>query len=193
MDFCERPILALNYNQAYDWSEMSDSEEERVELFLTAVKAGVAAVDIQGYTYDAYSKHNFRNEFAKSGYSFTEGNPKEIVVDPIVIEKQTRLIEQVHSMGAEVLLSTHPAKSMTGEQLMELALFLEKRNPDIIKLVTTCETREELIESFRAMMLLKKEVKTKIHYHCSGKMGTSSRIVNPMLGAYLFFVPTDIL
>ena len=35
-------------------------------------------------------------------------------------------IEKVHSMGAEVLLSCHPGIPMTSEQVVKLALFLEK-------------------------------------------------------------------
>ena len=41
------------------------------------------------------------------------------------------------------------------EQVVELALFLEKRGPDVLKIVTRAENEEQLLESFRAMRLLK--------------------------------------
>ena len=117
----------------------------------------------------------------------TKGNPKEIVTDEKIISKQCALIETVHTMGAEVLLSCHPGIFMTADQVVDLALFFEKRNPDIIKIVTTAANEDELTESIRAMLLLKKEVKTPVAYHASGKAGMLSRIVNPILGGQIAF------
>jgi hypothetical protein len=178
------PILALNYNNKYDWSGAGLSEEERVQSFLNAVQAGVAGVDIQGYTYHLPSKTEFCGE---DKYSFTKGNPKEVVTDEAIIQKQCELIEKVHSMGAEVLLSCHPLIPMTSEQVVELALFLEKRNPDIIKIVTIANTDEEMIESIKTMLALKKEVKTPVSYHAGGEKGKLSRILNPALGGQIAF------
>ena len=44
--FSRLPVLALNYNQRYDRIEFETSEEERVELLMTAVRAGVSAIDV---------------------------------------------------------------------------------------------------------------------------------------------------
>ena len=178
------PVLALNYNNTYTWERAGFTEEERVDSFLRAVEAGAAGVDIQGYTYDVASKHAFVGE---DKYSFTKGNPSEIVTDEGVIAKQCALIEQVHSMGAEVLLSCHPKIPMTCEQVVDLALFLEKRNPDILKIVTTANTEEELVESFKTMLALKREVKIPVTYHAAGSVGSMSRIINPMLGGHMIF------
>lgn len=178
------PVLALNYNRTFDWQDAGFSEDERVKSLLSAVEAGAAGVDIQSYTYDLPSRDRFVGE---DKYSFTKGNPKEVVTDEAIIFKQCELIERVRSMGAEVLLSCHPGIAMNAEQVVELALFLEKRNPDIIKIVTISNSEEELIESFRAMSLLKKEVKTTVSYHAGGKAGSFSRIVNPMLGGHIIF------
>lgn len=104
------PVLALNYNSRYDWSAAGFSEEERTECFLRAVDAGAAGIDMQGYTFHAPSKDGFCGE---NKYSFTKGNPKEVVTDKTIISKQMDFIEQVHSKGAEVLLSCHPGIPMT--------------------------------------------------------------------------------
>ena len=56
-------------------------------------------------------------------YSFTKGNPKEVVTDPEIIEKQCALIDRVHEMGGEVLLSCHPGIQMNTKQVVELALY----------------------------------------------------------------------
>lgn len=178
------PILALNYNSRYDWSALGQSEEERIQLLLRAVEAGAAGIDMQGYTFDPASKKGFQGE---DRYSFTQGNPKEVVTDPAVIQKQCDLIETVHAMGAQVLLSCHPGIPMTTQQVVELALFLQERNPDIIKIVTRASTESDLNESIRTMLALKEAVKTPVAYHVNGKAGIPSRILNPLLGGQIAF------
>ena len=42
------PVLALNYNLKHDWTSANYTEEEREALFLRAVSAGAAGIDIQG-------------------------------------------------------------------------------------------------------------------------------------------------
>ena len=178
------PVLALNYNNTYDWADAGFSEEDRAESFLRAVRAGAAGIDMQGYTFHLPSKSGFCGEDI---HSFTKGNPKEIVTDESVIAKQCAFIETVHSMGAEVLLSCHPGIPMTCGQVVELALFLEKRKPDIIKIVTAATNEDDLLESFRAMVMLKREVKTPVSYHANGSAGSLSRIINPLLGGHMVF------
>ena len=182
--FSKLPVLALNYNTTYEGNNAGYSEDDRADLFLRAVEAGAAGIDMQGYTFHLPSKKGFCGE---NKYSFTNGNPKEVVTDESIIAKQCELIEQVHSMGAEVLLSCHPGIPMTSEQVVDLALFLEKRNPDIIKIVTRADSESDLIESFKTMLLLKKELKTPISYHANGKAGMLSRILNPVLGGQIAF------
>ena len=178
------PVLALNYNTKYNNAPANFSEEERVESFLRAVEAGAAGVDIQAYTYHLPSKTAFLGE---DKYSFTKGNPKEIVTDENVIEKQCELIQRIHGMGAEVLLSCHPFIPMTSEQVVDLALFLEQRHPDIIKIVTYANTDEDMLESIKTMLELKKHVKTPVSYHAAGAKGKLSRILNPVFGGQIAF------
>ena len=184
IDSTELPILALNYNNTLLWENAGLTEEQRVDSFLRAVEAGAAGVDIQGYTYDLASKQGFVGE---DKYSFTKGNPREVVTDQAMIAKQRKLIDKVHDMGAEVLLSCHPRIVMNATQVVELALFLEQREPDVIKIVTRAETEADLLESFKAMLMLKKEVKTPVTYHAMGKQGMLSRLINPVLGGHMAF------
>ena len=178
------PILALNYNRTVNWEDCGFDEEERVDSFYRAIEAGVAGVDMQGYTFHAPSKDGFCGE---DKYSFTKGNPKEVVTDEAIIAKQCEFIEYVHSKGAEVLLSCHPGIAMSSTQVIELALFLEKRNPDIIKIVTSAGNEDEMLESIKTMLLLKKEVKTPVSYHANGKFGGLTRVLNPALGGQIAF------
>ena len=178
------PILALNYNCKYDWSHAGFDEQARTDSLLLAAKAGAAGVDMQGYSFDVRSKDGF---FGEDKYSFTKGNPKEIVTDSEIISKQCDFIEKIHLQGAEVLLSCHPGIAMSCEQVVDLALFLEKRNPDIIKIVTRADNEDELIESIKTMSVLKRELKTPVSYHAAGPAGSLSRIINPILGGQIIF------
>ncbi len=178
------PVLALNYNSTYENKPAGLSEQDRVESLLRAIEAGAAGLDMQGYTFHQPSKAEFCGE---DRYSFTKGNPREVVTDPNVIAKQCELIDRVHSMGAEVLLSCHPGIPMTAEQVVDLARFLQERNPDIIKIVTVANDENDLLESLKAMILLKKEIQTPVAYHASGKAGMLSRIFNPILGSQIVF------
>ena len=178
------PVLALNYNITYASEDAGFNEEERKQLFIRAAEAGAAGIDMQGYTFHLPSKSGFCGD---DRYSFTKGNPKEIVTDEIIIAKQCELIDTIHEKGSEVLLSCHPGIYMDCQQVTELALFLEKRNPDVIKIVTIADNEDELVESFKTMVALKKEVKTPISYHVSGKAGSLSRIVNPIMGGHMIF------
>jgi 3-dehydroquinate dehydratase len=76
---------------------------------------------------------------------------------------------------------------MNCDQVVELALFLEKRGPDIIKIVTRANDEYDLAESLKTMVILKKEIKTPISYHANGEAGMLSRIINPLLGSQIAF------
>lgn len=184
IDSSRLPVLALNYNNTYEWENAGFSEEERIELLMLAVKAGAAGIDMQGYTFDILSKNGFCGE---DKYSFTKGNPKEVVTDEKIISKQCELIERVHSMGSEVLLSCHPGIVMSSEEVVELALFLEKRNPDIIKIVTRADSDDDMLEAIKTMVTLKKELKTPISYHANGNCGALTRVLNPAIGGQIAF------
>ena len=178
------PVLALNYDLRYDWSRIHQTEEERIALLLRAVEAGAAGIDMQGYTFHIPSRTGFCGEDA---FSFTKDGPKEVVTDPAIIEKQCALIEKVHAMGAQVLLSCHPGVPMRAQQVLDLARFLEERKPDIIKIVTRANTKAQCDEAVRAMTVLKQEIKTPIAYHANGMAGIPTRILNPLQGGQIAF------
>ena len=178
------PVLALNYDQHYDRTRLHQTEEERVESLLRAVEAGAAGIDMQGYTYHAPSESGF---YGENKYSFTANNPEEVVTDPAIIEKQCALIEKVHSMGAEVLLSCHPGIPMNTEQVADLVRFLKERAPNIIKIVTKAVTPADCDEAIRTMTVLKREFDFPISYHANGKAGVPSRLINPLLGGQIAF------
>jgi len=184
-----RPVLALNYNGTAEGTYFTTTEEERIELLERAARAGASAVDIQAYSFDLPVKEAFLDEaYVTEEMLFAEAKPCEVALKPEIVQKQKDFIARMHQNGTEVLLSCHPRVPMNCAQVVSLAKELASREPDIVKIVTMCENDEQLAEAFKTMLVLKKEITTcKIHFHCAGAHGKLTRIIHPMLGAYLVF------
>ena len=163
--YCEgRPIYITSYRGG---QSKGLSDDECMELLLLGLSAGATLCDVMGDTFHP--------------------EKDQLTYDPEAVEKQKALIAKIHEMGGEVLLSCHPGIPMNAEQVVELALFLEKRSPDIIKIVTKANDENDLDESIRAMLLLKRELKTPVAYHANGRAGMASRMINPLLGGKIAF------
>ncbi len=182
------PLLALNYSQTYEYATYDSDEDSRIELLEMGAEAGASAVDMQGYSFNKDVKTSFREEYATEEMLFARKKPNEVALDPETVTKQVAFIEKMHAHGTEVLLSCHTGVYLSTDEAVSLCKYFEAtRKPDIIKLVCPCNTDDELAESFRTMITLKKEISCKVHYHCSGAKGRITRIINPMLGAHLAF------
>ena len=53
--------------------------------------------------------------------------------------------------------------------------------------MTKANDENDLDESIRAMLLLKRELKTPVAYHANGRAGMASRMINPLLGGKIAF------
>lgn len=182
------PVMAMQYNWDMQMQPLDFTEPERLAQLKEAVCAGAACVDLQGHT---FSKEDTRSSLSlpqAAELCFTERLPKEVSLEPEVIEKQTEYIRAIHDLGAEVLLSVHTGVSMNCEQTLSMVRFLAQRGPDIIKVVGRCETDEELAEFCRTILTLQKEVpQTRVSYHCAGARGAMTRLLGPLLGSWLMF------
>lgn len=142
-------------------------DEARQEVLLSAVEAGASIIDVMGDLYDP--------------------SPMEITHNPVAIDKQKRLIDQIHAKGADVVISSHMQCSRTAEQVLEHLTEVEKRGADIVKIVTGVNTDEELAEAFRTTLLLKRELKTPFIHLCSGAYCRPHRFIGPALGVSVLF------
>ena len=188
MSVTDLPILVLNYNQDYEYNLFTDDEEHRISLLEMGAAAGASCVDLQAYSFNYAVKKSFQSEYATEEMLFAAKKPNELALDPETVARQREFIDRMHAQGTEVLLSCHTGVYLNCEETLSLARVLEQRKPDVIKIVVPCTTDAELAENFRTMITLKQEITScKIHFHCSGKKGKLTRIVNPMLGAHLAF------
>ena len=130
-----RPFYVTNYRSK---ANAGKSDEELAEGILTLAENGATLCDVMG---DLYCKH-----------------PEELTDDPEAIQKQMALIERLHQMGVQVLMSSHLYKYAPAERVLEIAKEQKRRGADIIKIVTKAETMEQQIENLRITDLLKREL-----------------------------------
>jgi len=130
-----RPSYVTNYRVAHNQGK---TDEELARGMITLAESGATLVDVMG---DLFSRH-----------------PEELTEDPGAIEKQTALIDQLHSLGAEVLMSSHVLKFTPAERVLEIAREQKRRGADIIKIVTFADNMEQQIENLRITDLLKREL-----------------------------------
>jgi len=116
--------------------------------------------------------------------------PDEMTTDPVAVDQQMKLIEQLHKEGAEVLMSSHVSQYLTAEQVLAYALNQQSRGVDIVKIVTKANTMEQQLENLRITDLLKNELKVP-YLFLSGGMSEIHRRIGPMLGCCMYLCSLD--
>jgi 3-dehydroquinate dehydratase type I len=111
--------------------------------------------------------------------------PGEMTTDPAAVEKQKKLIVDLHEAGVEVLMSSHVLKFTPAEEVLEIARRQQERGVDIVKIVTGAENMEQQLENLRITNLLKQELKVPFLFLSGGECGLHRRI-GPMLGCCMY-------
>lgn len=130
-----KPSYVTNYRSRCNGGQ---TDEELAEGLLTLAKSGATLCDVMG---DYFCRH-----------------PEELTEDPVAIDRQRKLIDQLHGLGSQVLMSSHILKFTPAERVLEVALEQKRRGADIIKIVTGADTMEQQIENLRITDLLKREL-----------------------------------
>lgn len=156
-----KPIYSYLYRSGLAEEE---GDEALAEMCLTSIRAGSTLCDVMG---DLYEK----------------GAPLQLCRAPEAVEKQKKLIEEIHAIGGEVLMSTHIYHFITLEETLAQAREMESRGADVIKIVVTATNREEEEEVFRTTMALRRELKHPFMHLCMGKYGKVHRVLTPVFGS----------
>lgn len=175
------PVLVLNYRYGN-----TISDEERIEKQLLAIECGAAGADIPMYSY-CEDTHATLKGIDAERYPFVTADPNEVCMDAAVVARQKALIDRIHGMGGEVLMSAHVGVELDREQAVALALEIQSRGADVIKIVTTCQTEDHLAEMIGTIGALDKVMEKPFLYMGTGRIGRLTRIAGPMLGACLCF------
>ena len=130
-----RPVYVTNYRTA---NNRGKTDEELAEGLLTLAGSGATLCDVMG---DLFCKH-----------------PQELTEDPAAIAKQRKLIDAIHGLGGQVLMSSHLYQFAPAERVLEIAFAQKARGADIVKIVTAADRMEQQIENLRITNLLKEEL-----------------------------------
>lgn len=130
-----RPCYTTYYRSHYN---VGKSDEELAQGMITLAESGATLVDVMG---DLFCKH-----------------PEELTDNEDAIKKQMELIDKIHSLGGEVLMSSHVFKYIPADRVMEIAFEQKRRGADVIKIVTGAGDMEQQIENLRITDLLKREL-----------------------------------
>ena len=181
--FTKLPVLVLYYLEKTPFNDPAPGWDARLDVQMRAIDCGAAGIDIQAHYFDDDS----RSSLIGSKLSFASANPAEISLRPEIIDRQMDVIERVHAKGAEVLLSSHVGVELSCDQVVDLALEMEKRKPDIVKIVSPCNSEEQLGEVLKTIVTLRRELHTPFVYLGGGEQGKLSRIFGAALGNCLCF------
>jgi 3-dehydroquinate dehydratase len=112
-----RPIYITSYRSSYN---KGLSDDECMELLLKGLECGATLGDVMG---DLYCPE-----------------PMEITYNAEAIEKQKVLIDKIHAMGKEVLISSHLHRFVDEAEVVKIAKEQESRGADICKIVSFATT-----------------------------------------------------
>ncbi len=158
----DRPCYATHYRMGFNEGK---SDAELAEGLLTLADCGAALCDVMGDLFDRQKD--------------------ELAVDPIAIEKQMHLIEELHRRGAKVLMSSHTYSYLPAERVVEMALEQQRRGADIVKIVTGADTMEQQLENLRIVHLLKRKLSVPFLFLAGGECHLLRRVA-PSLGDCMY-------
>ncbi len=166
----DRPIYVTCY---LNGDVVEETDDERKGYLLQALECGATMADIRG------------DMFAPCDGELTFGED--------AIKKQKELVNEIHAMGKEALISSHIAYDkkwtfLPCEEVLKIALAHQERGADMAKIVTNADTEEELTENFKTYFYVKERLAIELLFLCNGKKCLPHRLAGPLIGEPIVFV-----
>lgn len=152
----DKPIMTLNYRHG------DHTDDDLVKGQFEALKAGASCIDVMGDLFDRV--------------------PDQLTENSDAIKKQKAYINEIHSMGAQVLMSSHTSYKTINE-LLEYAEKMQERGADIVKVAMSVDTIEQMNEATMSTMQLNKQLNVPFLLICTGKYGKAHRMIAPLYGS----------
>ena len=162
------PVYITNYRGA---ENKGFSDDELAEELLKALSCGATLGDVPASLYDPECGMGIGLELSR----------KQSAID-----KQMKLIDRIHGIGKEVIMSSHVLKFIPAETVLDIAFEQQKRGADIVKIVTAANTDEEQMENLRITSLLKKELKVPFLFLSGGTHSKIHRMIGAQLGCITY-------
>ncbi|MBQ9964406.1 MAG: type I 3-dehydroquinate dehydratase [Clostridia bacterium] len=131
-------------------------DETLADGLRTLAKSGAALVDVMG---DMFCPH-----------------PDQLTDDAQAVRRQMALIDDLHAIGTDVLMSSHLFRFAPAERVLEIAFEQKRRGADIIKIVTFADFMEQQLENLRITALLKRELGAPFLFLSGGESSLHRRL-----------------
>ncbi len=165
--FAECKGLPIYVTACYrGWENADLTDDERVEYLLLCGRCGATLLDVMG---DLYCPEK-----------------KELTYNEEAVAKQKELIEKIHAMGCEVLMSSHTHEFIDEKTVVEYALAHQSRGADIIKIVNISDNDEQQMVSLSAINTLKHTLDKPFLYLAGGSKCTLVRQIGVFLGSCMY-------
>ena len=159
---CEgKPIYITSYRQGDN-----KTDEICAELLLMGARCGATLCDVMG------------DMFGRSPYY-------ELTVDETAINRQKELIEKIHALGCEVLMSSHTMKNISCGECEMIAKAHIERGADIIKIVNRAESKADIPQYLEAIQKITAMTDKKLLLLVSGE-GQIVRYIGPSFGVCMY-------
>lgn len=158
-----KPIYVTSYKLA----ESADyTYDDCAKLLLLALDSGATLCDVMGDMFSQSSEYQLTNDIT-------------------AIEKQKKLIDKIHFYGGEVLISSHTFKSTTVEENLMIAKAQIERGADIIKIVNTAKSINEIPVYIESIQKITQMTDKKLLFLVSGQ-GQIIRYIGPHFGVCMY-------
>ncbi len=181
-----RPILVCHYRWDYE-KHLDINEEERIQLLISMVKWGASGIDLEADSFDPSPGPLEWTEEARQYTLNRKSKPRDWTTNAKAIERQKAVIKKIHKYEGEVLMSAHTRVHLSVETAVSLAKEMEARGVDIAKVVSADFNFEDLLDTMRATIEIKKVLKIPFIMMSHGLHSKIGRMVCPMLGSMLAF------
>jgi len=181
-----KPILVCYYRWNYE-KHLDIQEEERIQILLEATRWGASGIDLEA---DAFDPSPGPLEWTEESRKYSlnrQSKPRDWTMKPEAIRRQKEVIEKIHKLNGEVLLSSHTRVHLSVEQAVSMGKEMESRGPDFVKLVSVDCSFEDLLETLQATIALKRALRVPYIMMSHGDHSKIGRVVCPMLGSMLAF------
>jgi len=181
-----KPVLVCHYRWNYE-KHLDMDEEERIKLLINNVRWGASGIDLEADAFDPSPGPKEWTEEAKKYTLDRTSKPRDWTTNPKAIKRQKKVIEEIHRLGGEVLMSAHTRVHLSVEQAVSMAKEMEARGADITKVVSADFNFEDLLDTMRSTIEIKKVLKIPFIMMSHGQHSKIGRVVCPMLGSMLAF------
>lgn len=158
-----RPIYVTAY-KSMRCQELND--DELGEILLTALRAGATLIDVRA---DMFCP-----------------NEDQLTLEGLAIRKQTDLINRIHEMGGEALMSSHLPRKLNSDESLYFAREQCSRGADVAKIVSRSESEDDEMEAINIIYRLKKELGHEFLFLVSGSHTKLVRQLGPAFGCCMY-------